>query len=378
MASDIGLYIHIPFCKAKCNYCDFNSYQGMNHLIPDYMEALKKELELYAKKMRHNRVVTVFIGGGTPSFLDEEHINGLIETMLDNYSCCSNMEISIETNPGTLTFSKLCSYREYGINRLSIGLQAWQNKLLQSMGRIHNLKEFVQNYNDARKCNFRNINIDIMFGLPGQTMDDFTETVENIVKMKPEHISCYSLIIEEETKLCEMVNKHLVEPVSDELDRQMYHYAIDTFKKYGYMHYEISNFALPEHECRHNTIYWKAREYLGVGAGAHSYLFDKRFCNVTDPSDYIKKINSLGIAVCEENYIDQSESMKEYIILGLRLVDGINASDFEKRYGKNFFELYGNKVEYLINKELLEGSGDNIRLTSKGLDLANKVFIEFI
>ncbi len=342
------------------------------------MEALKKEIEFYSLKLKHNRISTIFIGGGTPSFLREEYISELLKTVISNYNCKENMEVTIESNPGTLSYSKLCSYKEYGINRLSIGLQTWQDRLLQNMGRIHNLKEFVQNYNDARKCGFQNINIDIMFGLPSQSMDEFTQTIKNIIKVRPEHISCYSLIIEEGTKLCEMVNNHLAFPVSDELDRQMYRYAVDEFKKHGYIHYEISNFALFEHECRHNLIYWKVCEYLGIGAGAHSYLFDQRFSNEIDPLEYINRINLSGNAVCEETYIDQYESIKEYIILGLRLVDGINISDFEKRYEKNFFDMYSNNVERLTKKGLLKVSGNNISLTTKGLDLANQVFVEFI
>lgn len=378
MSHEIGLYVHIPFCKAKCYYCDFNSYPGLDSLIPEYINALKTEIEIYAGKLKDKKISTIYIGGGTPSILDGASIDSLLKVIFRNFSVCKDAEITIESNPGTLDSSKLHAYHSAGINRLSIGLQSWQDRLLKSIGRIHTANDFIVNFNEARNAGFMNINIDLMFGLPGQTMEDWMSTLQNVISLKPEHISCYSLKVEEGTPMDKLIQEDESLAIPEELDRMMYHHVVRELKKSGYRHYEISNFALSGFESRHNMIYWNACEYLGVGAGSHSYILGERFGNEESPSEYINKINLKGSASYSEGIIDTMESIKEYMILGLRLIDGISPEHFEKRYGINIYELYGEKIEELKSRGLLKTEDNRICLTETGLDLANQVFVEFI
>jgi oxygen-independent coproporphyrinogen-3 oxidase len=257
-----------------------------------------------------------------------------------------------------------------------MGLQAWQDRLMKELGRIHGREEFLDNLYAARTAGFENINADLIFGLPGQTVKDWTETVENVAGLGIPHISCYDLIIEEGTVFGDRFEKGLLEPMEDELDREMYHNAVTRLASHGYRQYELSNFALPGHECKHNLIYWRAEEYLGLGAGAHSYLFGQRFNNVPGIEGYIERTPESTY----ENLtaIDQVESMSEFMILGLRLVEGVSLSEFRERYGEELQSLYGRQISELTGRGLLKKEGGRIKLTELGLDLANKVFVEFI
>jgi oxygen-independent coproporphyrinogen-3 oxidase len=276
MDNNIGLYIHIPFCKKKCYYCDFNSYSGMDHLAGSYFDALKTEMGIMSEGLKDRPVKTVFIGGGTPSLVDPGCISGVLEDCSRLFSMSPNAEISMECNPGTLSIENLRAYRQAGINRLSIGLQAWQDRLLEGLGRIHRRQQFVENLEAAYRAGFTNINADLIFGLPGQNFEDWTETLEATTSLFADHhlthLSCYSLQIEEGTVFGDKYKACVLIPADDELDRKMYRYAVDFLAGKGYRHYEISNFAMPGYECKHNLIYWKAEEYAGFGAGAHSYL----------------------------------------------------------------------------------------------------------
>ena len=316
----IGLYIHIPFCKAKCFYCDFNSFSDKESYVKPYFEALKCELKLYEERLKGYTVSTVFIGGGTPSLVDTHYIYEIINLCHYLFNIQKGAEISIETNPGTLSYDKLVSYKTVGINRLSMGLQAWQNKLLKSIGRIHSAEDFMENFNLARKVGFKNINIDLIFGLPGQSINDWQATLDNIIRLNPEHISCYSLKIEEGTVFGERYESGQLIPADDELDREMYSLACDKLEKYGFKQYEISNFARSGFECRHNLIYWNIGKYIGIGAGAHSYFEDNRFNNPYDLSGYIDSVSTGSIPSENIQPIDKGESIKEFIILGLRLL----------------------------------------------------------
>jgi putative oxygen-independent coproporphyrinogen III oxidase len=374
----IGLYIHIPFCKSKCNYCDFNSYQGKEVDFARYFEVLQQEIRYYSAVISDRIIDTVFIGGGTPSLVDTKYIYELLKCCRNYLNIDNRAEASIESNPGTVTYEKLLTYRVNGINRLSMGLQAWQDRLLKELGRIHTAEDFVINHEAAAKAGFRNLNVDLIFGLPGQTMNDWSITIQNILKLGFQHISCYSLKIEEGTVFGKMLEEGRLEPADEELDRRMYWYAVDEFVKAGYSHYEISNFALPGYECRHNMRYWKALEYLGVGAGAHSYLDGCRFNNVCGIDDYIEeKSKDAGHRENIER-IDKKESMSEFMILGFRLVDGIRLQDFKARYGTDIYTLYGKQIEKLMRKQLLELEDEKLRLTPFGLDVANEVFVEFV
>lgn len=375
---NIGLYIHIPFCKAKCNYCDFNSFPGREEQFNGYFETLRQEIRYYSEILKGRTIDSIFIGGGTPSLVEPVYIYELMKDCRQFLDISDKSEISIESNPGTLSYEKLLSYRVNGINRLSIGLQAWQDGLLKMLGRIHTSEEFLVNYEAALKAGFRNINVDLIFGLPGQTFKDWTATINKVLGLGIRHISCYSLKIEEDTPFGCMLEEGRLEMAEDELDRQMYWYAVDELKKHGYGHYEISNFALAGYECRHNLRYWRAEEYLGVGAGAHSYLDGKRFNNICDIGEYIG-VKSADPGMKEDiQIIDKAGSMSEYMILGLRLIDGILASEFEERYGEDIFTVYGRQLDKLIKKELIEYKEGRICLTAFGLDIANDVFVEFV
>lgn len=374
----LGLYIHIPFCKAKCNYCDFNSYSGLEALVIPYFKALEHEIACWSPLIKNNSITSVFIGGGTPSLVEPQLITRLMDSCRNAFNIISSAEITIESNPGTLTPEKLKAYRRSGINRLSMGVQACQDRLLRLMGRIHSVSEFDENFKHALDAGFDNINLDLIFGLPGQTREEWRETLEYAVRPGVTHLSCYSLKIEEGTVFEKRVESGELLPLEDELDRQMYADARDILSHKGFGHYEISNFALPGYECRHNLIYWRAEEYLGIGAGAHSYVNGRRFNNIYGVRQYID--NSGSFEKLQENFqaIDRQESMSEYMMLGFRLIGGVNSRDFEARYGESLKKVFGEKLERLLKMELIERQADNFRLTEYGLDIANRVFAEFV
>lgn len=429
MDNSIGVYIHIPFCKSKCYYCDFNSYSGREHLAGSYFETLFSEIKGRAADLEGRLVRSIFIGGGTPSMVNPAYIVELLEVCSNHMQVDIGAEISMESNPGTLTYEHLRAYRAAGVNRLSIGLQAWQDRLLRDLGRIHNRQQYVENLDAAHRAGFRNINTDLIFGLPGQTFEDWAETLEAVTTAGREggrgegsivpltHLSCYDLKIEEGTVFGDRLDAGTLKPAEDELDRRMYHYAIETLAKKDFRQYEISNFARPGYECRHNIVYWKAREYAGFGAGAHSYLDGFRFSNVQGIEQYIERVNydrqlkdqqlkdpknnnpqlknqqlkdpkhndwqnndPQPIYQTELQYIDQQEAMSEFMILGLRLTDGIYEWEFGERFGKGLKSVYGDKLDRLVQKGLLiyEQIKGCYRLSKSGLDFANEVFIEFI
>ncbi len=378
MQGAIGLYIHVPFCKAKCFYCDFNSYSGMEDRCGEYFETLNTEIQSFAQTNGKQKVKSIFVGGGTPSFINPSYISNMLKVIYDNFDVQKDAEISIESNPGTLTFEKLSAYTGVGINRLSIGLQAWQDRLLSSIGRIHNKEQFLDSFDLARRAGFKNINADIIFALPTQTHEEWVETVRGVIDLGCEHVSCYSLSIEENTIFYKMAHEGTLSTVSDETDRDMYHDAIKLFSGNGYEHYEISNFAKPGFQCRHNLVYWNTEEYLGFGAGAHSYFKNERYNNIKGIDDYIRTIKSGSEHREIISFINKEESMSEFMILGLRLIEGVNAESFKKRYGENIFQVYKKQIETLSERRLIIVDDSGIRLSKLGLDLANQVFVEFI
>lgn len=397
MDNSIGIYIHVPFCRSKCYYCDFNSYSGRDHLAGSYFSALFTEMANRADSIRNRPVSTVFIGGGTPTLVEPHYIAGMLEVCSRHFNLKADAEISLESNPGTLTFDNLKMYRTSGVNRLSIGLQAWQDRHLESLGRIHRRQQFVDNLEAAYKAGFQNINADLIFGLPGQTLEDWVDTLEAVTSFHsgtdPDtslvsgsgtglaHLSCYSLKIEEGTVFGDRYHKGTLVAADDELDRSMYKYTIETLAKKGYRQYEISNFAKPGYQCRHNLIYWKAREYAGFGAGAHSYLNHTRFSNKSDIQDYIDAVGNFQTELREDvQRIDHKEAMSEFMILGLRLTDGISSEEFEARFGESLERIYGDQLRKLSKEGLIytNTSARRYHLTALGLDLANKVFVEFI
>lgn len=374
----IGLYIHIPFCKAKCHYCDFNSLAGKEDSIPSYFHAMGQELKGYTDRLKSYRIKSIFIGGGTPSLVSPHHIYAVMSLLSQSFNVEKGAEISIEANPGTLTFEKLTSFRNAGINRLSMGLQAWQQNILNKLGRIHSADEFAENFRQARKAGFTNINVDLIFGIPGQDLRDWDHTLEEVIKLAPEHISCYSLKVEEGTVFGQMYEQGTLNLMDEELDREMYYKTIEKLGQYGYKHYEISNFAKPGLECKHNMVYWNAQEYIGVGAGAHSYFEGVRYSNKYDLEEYMNCIFEGDNPVEEQQKIYKNDRIVEFVILGLRLTDGISLNEFRERFGEDIFNLYGDKINLLLKRKLIEICADRIKLTSLGLDLANQVFVEFV
>lgn len=373
---DLGLYIHIPFCKSKCYYCDFNSYSGKEDIQDVYVDCLIEEIKRRSDLMDGYNLKTIFIGGGTPTYLNLNAIERLL-LFLKDYAK-DDVEYTCEANPGTLSAEKLKLMKENGINRLSIGLQSWNDRILKLLGRIHSVDEFIENYNQARRLGFNNINVDIMFSFEGQNKEDLESTLDNLINIKPEHISCYSLIIEEGTVFNELYKAGKLKEIDEDTDREMYYMVNRKLEDAGYVHYEISNYAKPGFECRHNIAYWKTIDYLGAGAGAHSLIRGTRFSNETVPEKYISSIIKGNLPVSVKNLLSVDDMMSEYMFMGLRMIEGIDIEEFYKRFGTDIYNVYGDQIKYLIQNGLLMVNKNRLRLTVRGVDLSNQVFVEFI
>ncbi|HHX22924.1 MAG TPA: oxygen-independent coproporphyrinogen III oxidase [Thermoanaerobacterales bacterium] len=371
----IALYIHIPFCIKKCNYCDFNSFDTLE-LIPMYLKSLKREI--FSLKGLGHTATTVFIGGGTPTILKSSQLESILKTLHDCIDIANNAEFTIEANPGTLTRQKLLLLKSMGVNRLSIGLQAYQNRLLKIMGRIHTAEEFDKSYETARNIGFDNINVDLIFGLPRQSTKDFETTLKHVLRLSPEHISCYSLSVEEGTKFYRWMQEGSLSLPTDEEERKMYHRAREVLTEQGYNHYEISNFSIAGRESKHNLVYWTYKDYLGLGAGAHSFFDNKRFYNHKTIPAYIKSIYESSGHVAHVGQIPFKEQLSEFCFLSLRLIQGLSKEAFRKRFSLELNQVYGNVIEKLKKQGLLQENAEYIKLTTQGLDFANEVFMEFL
>ncbi|MFV9567320.1 radical SAM family heme chaperone HemW [Thermoanaerobacter mathranii] len=372
---EIGLYIHIPFCKRKCYYCDFNSYAGYDYLFEDYIRALLMEIE--SNSTKDYNVVSVYIGGGTPNLLPPYYIEVILKSVFKYYKLVDDCEITIEMNPGLITEEKLEIYKVNGINRVSIGLQAFQNRLLKYIGRIHTIEEFLENYELVKKF-FDNINIDLMYALPTQTFKEWQETLKEVVKLQPTHISTYSLILEPNTSFYKLYEKGQLPVVDEEKELSMYHWGIEFLKEKGYHHYEISNFALPTFECRHNILYWQCKNYLGFGAGAHSYMEDVRYSNIEGTKDYIKGILERKSAVKEKIKLTKQDKMAEFMFLGLRMTKGVCDKDFKKIFDVSLFEIYKKVIQKYLKEGLIKVDNECVKLTERGIDVSNVIFEEFL
>lgn len=375
---NIGLYIHIPFCRQKCLYCDFPSFAGKANMMQAYVNALTAEIKSRRREYSKKKVVSIFFGGGTPTALETPMLEQLMQAVLESWDIAEDAEITTEANPGTLDGEMAAALKKMGFNRLSMGVQAWQNGLLQELGRIHTIEGFLENYQAVRKAGFENVNVDLMFALPNQTMEDWQETVKNITALQPEHISAYSLIIEEGTPFFDRYEKGLLEPASEELDREMYRWAVDYLEEKGYEQYEISNFAKKGRQSRHNRIYWQAEEYLGLGLGAHSYMEGKRFHNTYDLQTYIKAKGDTSLLKEEIEVITEEDALAEFMFLGLRLTEGVSFDRFRTRFGRELYEIYGTQVRELVEAGLLAEDATGIRLTRRGIDVSNVAFEKFL
>ena len=371
---EVSLYIHIPFCKQRCFYCDFPTFSGKDHLREEYVDALIKEIR---DKCTKYLIKTIFIGGGTPSYLGENELEKLLKTVSE-LNLSKNMEYSMECNPGTVNEEKLKIMKKYGVNRISFGLQSCNDELLKNIGRIHTFKEFLENYKLARKIGFDNINIDLMYGLPNLTIEVWKDTLEEICKLKPEHISAYSLIIEEGTVFYNLYEKDKLKLPSEDDERIMDKMTKDILINNGYHQYEISNFSLKNRECEHNKVYWSLDEYIGVGSASSSYINGYRLTNESNIGEYIRRVKSNEDTVVDKYKNLREDEIEEFIFMGLRMLSGIDLLKFNRKFGLDIYSIYKNVIEKNIDDGLLIINKDRMYLTTKGVELSNRVMSDFI
>jgi oxygen-independent coproporphyrinogen III oxidase len=374
-----SLYLHIPFCHTRCHYCDFNTYAGILPLREPYVRALLTEIamagtfaQLPDGSPRRSR--TIFFGGGTPSLLSVSQICRILDACFENFAVDEDAEITLEANPGTLNQDQLAGLRAAGINRLSMGAQSFDTELLKTLGRIHSPKDIMQAVRFARAAGFTSINVDFMFGLPGQTMHHWRETLDRALDMHIEHLSLYSLIIEEGTPFCSWTREGRITPGDEDLCADMYEYADERLLAAGYVNYEISNWSLPGHQSRHNLTYWHNLPYLGMGAGACSSFDGRRFSDVRDPVEYVRLLNAHQSPEAESETIDRQQAMSETAFLALRTAQGLHLPTFAKRFSVPFAEFVGDRLLPVEDAGLLERDHDWIRLSKRGRLLGNEVF----
>lgn len=379
MKKELELYLHIPFCVSKCKYCDFLSAPSGEEQRQIYVERLCRRIR-YWSDVIHNygyEIVSIFVGGGTPSILTEAQITQVFEAVHESFPIREDAEITLEMNPGTDVKDKLPVYRELGINRLSMGLQSADNEELKCLGRIHTYEDFRQVYQWVREAGFTNINVDLMSAIPGQTLESYEDTLRKVADLEPEHISAYSLIIEEGTPFYERYGegRHAEELPDEDIERQMYVRTGEILEDYGYHRYEISNYAKDGYECRHNLGYWDRKEYLGLGAGASSLMDHIRW---KEP-DHIGPSTGLVLEEREDfTRLRRKDEMEEFMFLGLRKINGVSEHDFYKSFRVSMDEIYKDSIENLIKEGLLVREEDRIRLTDRGIDLSNYALSQFL
>ena len=402
MKKELELYVHIPFCVRKCAYCDFLSGPAGEAEKTAYTDALLREIMSMKDAYRDYRVSTVFLGGGTPSVLTGEDTARIFHALQENFDISGHAEITMEVNPGTVTKAKAALWKKSGINRLSIGLQSADDRELKMLGRIHTYQEFMDTWEVVRMAGFENVNIDLISAIPGQTVQSWEQTLRAAAELGPEHLSAYSLIIEEGTPFYDCYGEDVnVEdrmegqewaPLPDEdTEREIYRMTERILKEYGYHRYEISNYAKKGYECRHNLGYWERKEYLGLGLGASSLVRERRFHNTADMEKYMNifsgdaffssesdKSGLVGEAAEEVEILSEKDQMEEFMFLGLRKTEGISCRDFQKKFGKTIEEVYGRQTRHFLGLELMKREGDRLCMTERGLDVSNAVSAEFI
>ena len=396
MKKPLSIYIHIPFCKHKCIYCDFLSFD--NETVTkqiQYINALMSEIRLYKPFADRYSVKTIYIGGGTPTILDEALIGNVLDVVKQTFKLDRFTEITIEANPGTIKYTDMLAYRKHGINRLSIGLQSADDELLRVLGRIHNYEEFESGYDAARRAGFENISVDVMSGLPGQDMHRLVDTLTRVTELGPEHISVYSLQIEEGTPLSK--RNDILGSIPDEnLDRSMYAMTKKVLRTAGYNRYEISNYSKPRCESRHNMVYWTGGQYIGFGLGAASYFKGERFNNIKKLDDYIEicedirdelikdtdkvRLYDSAVSILRENVqtIYVENRMEEFMYLGLRMTAGVSRSEFKDRFKREMSDVYAEPINKYIDQGVMKSEGDRVWLTDYGLDVSNYILADFL
>ena len=369
----LELYVHIPFCVRKCQYCDFLSGPSDEETKDRYIEALLKEIRA-AEHTEDYEIVSVFIGGGTPSALKAEAIASIMRTLQEQFFFCEDAEVTIEANPGTVDLKKLTIYRNVGINRLSLGLQSTDAEELKLLGRIHSYEEFLKSYEWAREVGFSNINIDLMFAIPGQTGEAWRQHLYQVAELNPEHISAYSLIIEEGTPFAE---QNLDLPDED-TEYQMYEDTAEILERYGYRQYEISNYAKQGYMCRHNAGYWQRREYLGFGLGASSLYRGMRFSNTRRMQEYLKESRNPDQIRKDVTVLSRNERIEEFMFLGLRMTEGISEKKFEENFDVRLMDVYGDILQKYEETGFMEHIETKWRLTRKGIHVSNHILADFL
>lgn len=377
---DLSVYLHIPFCQRKCYYCAFNSYPWQEDLAQSFVGSLNKEIEWWGKELTPFpfQVSTLFLGGGTPTCLQAKQLEEILAVCQKFFPLAADAEISVEANPGTVDKEKLLVLKEYGVNRLSFGVQSLDDRFLSFLGRIHTKKEFLTNYHLARALGFENINLDFIFALPNQSLKNWQDNLKEGAALEPNHLSTYNLVLEEGTPLQKRYQAGEFAQAEEDLDLDMYQYTIEYLTGLGFNHYEISNFAKPGLECRHNLVYWQNKEYLGLGPGAHSFWQKTRFFNSLLPKEYIGRIEAGQRPVAEIEVITKELEMGETMMQGLRLLQGVSQAEFFQRFNQPFKAVYGEKLFQLKRLGLLVEEGERIHLTRQGLYLANNVFEQFL
>ena len=383
-----GFYIHIPFCQAKCIYCDFNSYAGCQPLFAPYLEAVHREMADIGSSIADlplPETRTLYIGGGTPTLLPTSDLVALIHQAQHTFNLHAGAEMTIEANPGTVDAASLHILYTAGINRLSIGIQSFDDALLHTLGRIHTAQQAIQAVHAARTAGLKNLNLDLMFGLPGQTLGIWRESMEQAIGLSPQHLSLYALTVEPGTPLADRIASGKIPLPDDDLAADMYEWAEEFLDQEGYIHYEISNWSRPGYECQHNLVYWRNDPYLGIGAGAHSWsravncTAGERWANLASPAEYIAALAQGLLPVKERECIDLRLEMAETMMMGLRLLqEGVSRSRFEARFGAPMERFYAAEIAELQEQGLLELTGDRIRLTKRGHLLGNQVFAQFL
>lgn len=388
-APALGLYLHIPFCSAKCGYCDFNSYEQLDHLVPDYTPALVNEIELWAPAAQRSQVTSVFFGGGTPSLTSLDDLEAITTAVRERFNVAPEAEWTLEANPTELTAEHLAGMRALGINRLSMGVQSMHQDELELLDRQHSPEHVIAAVHVARAAGFDNLNLDLIFGLIGHSEARWRDTVEQVLALEPEHLSCYALTVEPETALYYRVQKGLLPEPDPDLAAAQYEWTRERLASAGYEHYEISNWAKPGRRCEHNLIYWRAEPYLGMGAGAHSFFVGQRFANVDAPNRYVDAINASveqraaeGRGTMQQiaggETLDEATNRADTAILGLRLLEGIDEAAFEARYGVTLEQEFGPALQRHLALGLIERTAGRMRLTDRGLLLSNEVFIDLL
>ena len=391
-SSPISLYVHIPFCETKCPYCDFNTYAAIEPLMPAYVSALRAEIALWGRLLDSPRVDTVFFGGGTPSYLPADDIRSVMQTIRDAFTLAPDAEVTLEANPGDFSTPKLAAYLDCGVNRLSIGVQSFDDSLLKTLGRRHTAADAAHAYRQATDAGFDNISIDLMYGLPYQRIEQWQSTLAKTLEITPPHISMYCLTLEGGTPMEQWVEQGSMPTPDTDIAADMYLMAQDEMRRAGYRHYEISNWSMPDMRSRHNLTYWRNMPYLGVGPGAHSYLAQSRFSAIKSPREYTRRMQAVPDDACDSTIrakiasvpvvndierIDTTLEMAETMMLGLRLDDGIRIADFTERFGAPPSQFYADTITELERMELLHTQDDALRLTHRGRMLGNEVFSRF-